>query len=163
MPNLQRYPWNLYLINDMEDIVVFLGLKLFNSDNINMFSCSRNAQVTFIEKLSVWKVIKIETFLYWIRQAFLGTVGSRALPFLHGVSLEITLTAPLKRNFNILNLWLKQFTQKGPFALNGSRREGWLLPGFWSAHRIMELLPGFWSKMGKFIRPFMKSPLKREL
>ena len=70
MPNLQRYPWNLYLINDMEDIVVFLGLKLFNSDNINMFSCSRNAQVTFIEKLSAWKVIKIETFLYWIRQAF---------------------------------------------------------------------------------------------
>ena len=163
MSNLQRYPWNLYLINNMEDIIVFLSLKLFNSDDINMFSCSRNAQVTFIEKLSVWKVIKIETFYAGSDKAFLGAVGSRALPSLHGVSLEITLTVPLKRNFNILDLWLKQFTQKGPFALNGSRREGWLLPGFWSAHMILELLPDFWSKMGKFIRPFMKIPLKREL
>ena len=28
--DLQRYPWNLYLINNVEDIVVFLVLKEIN-------------------------------------------------------------------------------------------------------------------------------------
>ena len=50
MPDLQRYPTNLYLINNLEDIDIFLGLKMFNSDNFYMFSCSRNAQVTLVEK-----------------------------------------------------------------------------------------------------------------
>ena len=36
MPDLQRYPWNLYLISNVEDIVVFLGLKVFISDNFYM-------------------------------------------------------------------------------------------------------------------------------
>ena len=35
MSDFQQYLSNLY---DVEDIVVFLGLKLFNSDNV--FSCS---------------------------------------------------------------------------------------------------------------------------
>ena len=30
MPFLQRYPWNLYLINNVEDIAVFLVLKVFS-------------------------------------------------------------------------------------------------------------------------------------
>ena len=30
MPDSQRYPWNLYLINNMEDILV---CKVFKSDN----------------------------------------------------------------------------------------------------------------------------------
>jgi len=33
--------------NNVKEIVGFLGLKLLNSDNYYMFSCSRNAQVTF--------------------------------------------------------------------------------------------------------------------
>ena len=37
------------MINNGDEIVVFLGLKLFNSDN-SCFSCSGNAQVTFMEK-----------------------------------------------------------------------------------------------------------------
>ena len=55
-----QYPWqkglNHYLINNVQDIVVFfLGLKLqvFNSDISYTFSCSRNAQVTFVEKLQM--------------------------------------------------------------------------------------------------------------
>ena len=40
MSDSQRYPWNLYLINIMEDTVVFLGLEMFNSENFNLFSCS---------------------------------------------------------------------------------------------------------------------------
>ena len=35
---------NLKLINNVEDIVVFLGLKVFNYDN-----CSRNALYYFVE------------------------------------------------------------------------------------------------------------------
>ena len=31
MPDSQRYPWNLYLIDNVEDIVVFLDLKCFVS------------------------------------------------------------------------------------------------------------------------------------
>ena len=33
----QQYHWNLYLINDLEDIVVFLGLKVLNYDNSYTF------------------------------------------------------------------------------------------------------------------------------
>ena len=41
MPDSQQYPWNLYLIKNLEDIVVFLGLFHFYQ-----FSWSSNAQVT---------------------------------------------------------------------------------------------------------------------
>ena len=34
----------------VEDIVVFIGLKVFNSDNSRMFFLSKNARVTFVEK-----------------------------------------------------------------------------------------------------------------
>ena len=34
-------------VNDMEVNVIFLGLKVFISDNFRMFSCSENAQVTY--------------------------------------------------------------------------------------------------------------------
>ena len=42
----------LYLINDVEDIDVFLGLKVFISDNHYIFSFSENAQ-------SVFKIINV--------------------------------------------------------------------------------------------------------
>ena len=43
MQDYQRYPDNIYLINNVEDIIVLLGLKLF------IFSRRRNAQVIFVE------------------------------------------------------------------------------------------------------------------
>ena len=46
MPDSQRYPWNFYLINNAEDIVVFLGILVFNSDNSHMSSFIWNAHVT---------------------------------------------------------------------------------------------------------------------
>ena len=46
MTDSQWYtPWNHYVINILEDIVVFLGLKLFDYDNSYVFSCSRNKHV----------------------------------------------------------------------------------------------------------------------
>ena len=50
MPDSQWYPLNISLIDTVEDIVVFLGLKVFNSDETYTFSCNRNAQVTFVGK-----------------------------------------------------------------------------------------------------------------
>ena len=56
IPYSQRYSLNLYLINSVEEIVVFLGSKVFNSDNSGMSSCSSNAQVTFVQQTQ-WKII----------------------------------------------------------------------------------------------------------
>ena len=41
---------------NVEDIVVFLGLKMFISDNFHKFSCSRNALATFVAKPE-WKIL----------------------------------------------------------------------------------------------------------
>ena len=45
IPDEQRYPTN----NNVEYIIVFLGLKVNKTDNSHMFSSSRNAPVTFVE------------------------------------------------------------------------------------------------------------------
>ena len=48
MPDSQQYPWHLLPLSDQFNVKdIFLGLKVFNSDNF-MLSCSRN--VTFVEK-----------------------------------------------------------------------------------------------------------------
>ncbi len=47
MPDSHRYSWNCYL-KYVKD--TFLGWKVFNSDNSYIFSCSRNAQDTSVEK-----------------------------------------------------------------------------------------------------------------
>ena len=43
-PSTQKWqcpiPWNIYLINKMEDIVVFLDLKVFNFNLLYSFLCS---------------------------------------------------------------------------------------------------------------------------
>ena len=55
-------PWNLYLVNYVEN-VVSRDLIVFISDNSNIFSCSRNAQVTFVEnpngKETCFKIVNI--------------------------------------------------------------------------------------------------------
>ena len=59
MPDTQRYPLEtfIYLINNVENIVVFLGLKVFNSNDVYMFF-----YFTFIENLKrpVFKLINID-------------------------------------------------------------------------------------------------------
>ncbi len=46
MPYLQQYPGNLSLINRTEDIVIFLGLKVFNYDNSS--TCLYVFEVEFV-------------------------------------------------------------------------------------------------------------------
>ena len=45
----------------MEDIIVFIGLKVFNSDNFSIVSEERNKQVTFAEKPQI-KINKNKDF-----------------------------------------------------------------------------------------------------
>ena len=62
MTDSQRYPCHLYLINDVEDIVGFQGLKAFNSDKSLMFSCSIYEQVTLVEnpQFKIISFLKLE-------------------------------------------------------------------------------------------------------
>ena len=61
IPDSHRYPCSFYLINIVENVVVFLGS---NSNCSFMLSCSRNAQGTFVEKLQLkiisFKIINID-------------------------------------------------------------------------------------------------------
>ena len=64
LSDLQRYPWNLYFINNVEDIVIFLGLKVFNSDNSFMFTCS--FKITVVEKQQLKTIENYQlNELYW--------------------------------------------------------------------------------------------------
>ena len=51
MLDSQWYPGNLYLINIIEDIVVFSDFRVFHTGDSYIFPCSRNAQLAFIEKI----------------------------------------------------------------------------------------------------------------
>ena len=53
MPYLQQYTEYFSRIINVEDIIVFLGLKVFISDNFVMSSCSINAQVNLVAKLQL--------------------------------------------------------------------------------------------------------------
>ena len=65
IPDSQRYPWNHCLINNAENIVVFLAWTVVNSDNSNMFPCcSRNAQVHGFRETTInWKLNVSQRFL----------------------------------------------------------------------------------------------------
>ena len=111
--NGHQYPWNLYLINSLEDVVAFLGIKVSNSENSYMFSCSRNADVTFVEKpqfkMSVFKIKRTSiSNSYFIRHLALKvTVVSRTLPSLHIGSLAIILTIFKTQKLKTQNSLLK--------------------------------------------------------
>jgi len=76
MPDSQRYPWNIYLINN---IVYFPFWKV-----IQMFSRSRNAQVTFVVNPQL-KIISFLNYKHWYltytwsEKAFKGTVVNREI------------------------------------------------------------------------------------
>ena len=79
------HPWHLYLINNEEDIVVFLGLKVFSFGNFHIVSCNRNAQVNFAEQPQL-KYLKLKTLIIihtWLDKAFNGTIVNLEMPILH--------------------------------------------------------------------------------
>ena len=94
MPDSQRYPWNLYLINYLEVIFVFQGLKVFNSC---MLSCSRNARVCWELTVANNQFWRLQIFIFNSSdKPFKGTDVYQTLPSLHRGSFEITLTVPVK-------------------------------------------------------------------
>ena len=66
IPDSQQYHWHLYLINNVEDIVVSRGLKVYISNNY------KNSDITNTQS----------------DKAFKGTVVIWALQFLHEGSLD---------------------------------------------------------------------------
>jgi len=91
--SLETFIWSIIL----EDIVVLLNLKVSNSVNSYMFSCSRNAQVIIAEKSQLKIILKHWSLIpTWSDKAFKGIDVNRALPSLYRGSLEIMLTVPLK-------------------------------------------------------------------
>ena len=97
-------PLKPFSFNNVEDIVVFLGLKVFVSENSYMFACSRNAPVTYAEKpnltLKRFSNYKHGYLIYaWADKAFKGTVVY--IRYCHLCmeqrSLQNTVTVPLSR------------------------------------------------------------------
>ena len=95
---MQRWKWRIHnLINDVEDIVGFQGLKAFNSDKSLMFSCSIYEQVTLVENPQ-FKIISFLKLEHWYlihsssaKAPYKGTVVNRKLSYLC-MEGEITLT-----------------------------------------------------------------------
>ena len=82
MINSQQYPWKLYLINNVENIVVFLDWKVCISDIITVyFFCRRNPPVQIVEKPQL-KIISFQNYkhliLTWSHKAFTSTVVNQA-------------------------------------------------------------------------------------
>ena len=89
-----------------------------------MFISVRNAQITFAEKAQMKNRTTLISKSYWIRQSF---VVNRALPSLQGVSLEITLTIPLRIKFwTVCCCWVTITVLK---CLNWTCLYFWLLEG----------------------------------
>ena len=80
--------WNLYLLKNLEDIVVFLGLKNFILIIPICFSGSRNARVTFTEKPQL-KVTSSQSFVRWYPihtwsdNGFSNSIVNRVMPSLY--------------------------------------------------------------------------------
>ena len=76
-PDSQPFPWDLYLIEIVEDNVVSLTWKVFNSDNSYIVSCSRIAKKNFWRETTIennqfsnlWTLISNS---YLTRQSFQG-------------------------------------------------------------------------------------------
>jgi len=77
-----------------------------------MFSCSRNAQVTFVI-VQNYKHCRYQIDIYQTTFLKVPCVVNRALPSLHGGPLKITLTVPLSIVYNN-----KLFTKMVPKMFN---------------------------------------------
>ena len=87
----------------MEDNVVFLTRKVFNLNNfVQSFLKDKNAKLLIAEKSQTNIIIKIEFYFIFERTKLLRV--NRALPSLHGGSLDIRLTFFLRINLIHLHI-----------------------------------------------------------
>ena len=58
MPDLQRYPWNLYLIKNVKDTVVILFQKVFISVSFSIALCKQEMRKSLSPKKPQMKINK---------------------------------------------------------------------------------------------------------
>ena len=105
LPNLQLHPGHLNLINNVEDIVVSLGLNLFNSDHFYFPAVEMG--ICHFRKLR-WKIHSFQNYKHWYlihTWPDKAVMCTETLSYLHGWSLEITLIVPLIRVCSPLFRW----------------------------------------------------------
>ena len=62
IPNLQRYPWTLNLIKNVEDTVVFMAWKMCNSGNFSFASYEQEMRKQLSQKNLRIKINWAENF-----------------------------------------------------------------------------------------------------
>jgi len=95
MLDLQYTLETLIWSKNVEDKVVFFYLK--SAKSFSLLLKARNAQVTFAEKSQFLKQKHGVLIHSWSDKALKSTLVNRALPSLHGGSLEITLAVPSRQ------------------------------------------------------------------
>ena len=91
--NRQTDKPNLYI--DVEDMVVFLDLKVFNFDSYYMLSYIRNAHSNFYRETSIENYKHWFLIHTWSDKTFKGTIVNRALSSVQGGQFKIR-TVPVK-------------------------------------------------------------------
>ena len=102
MSDSQRYPWILYLINNMEYIIFFQ----FSEKVFYMFTCSRNALATIVLKPQL-KIIIFENYKHCLLsyssdKAFNGTFLNWSWHFYEGI-ITFTVLFRKKEIFTIVD------------------------------------------------------------
>ena len=87
MPDSQRYPWNLFLLYNVEEIGFFLCVKVFISRTPILASC-RKSLLKIIKFKIIWLILGSDKVVQ-------STGVNRTLPALHEGSHKITRTVPL--------------------------------------------------------------------
>ena len=104
LKNVQLYPWNLNLIENLEDEVVFLTINVFNSDIFFFVSFKHDLRKSLLHRIvsKEKKTIQLNKSMghgciihVWSDKAFQVTVVKLALSSLHWGSLEVWFTVPL--------------------------------------------------------------------
>ena len=114
MPDFQWYPWNLNLIKNLEDNIVFFTQKVFNSENFSISSYKQEMRKSVLQrnrktKINCLKKLKHAYQIHtWSDIAFNGTVVNQALPSLYEESLKIN---PFKEfcRFTYFAFWISSF------------------------------------------------------
>ena len=106
--NANGKPWILYLIQNVEETVVFLNkkfLRVFPLVFINKecaCHCHFRREIANENKQFKETYTWIPSSYSWSDKAFEETAANRALPSLHRGSLEITLTVLLNKYINLI-------------------------------------------------------------
>ena len=107
MPDLQRYPWNLFPIKDEANTVVFLTRKCLFLEYPHCFFQASNAQLSLSQRNHKFKnkQFKKQKHWYliftWSDKAFRGTSPYIAKKTLNGLLTYFVLPDPCHQTFSV--------------------------------------------------------------